>query len=153
MSRTTQLKHIRHGEYERVRRAKHLQGFLDENATDLNGTGTVTGFTVSGGVITSATHGLVVGDGPFLADANSDAVLPTPLQDTAFYWVASVPDSNTLTLASSRNSAAILLTDDGSAGTGSGLSIIKADSAEAIYEYLKVNSPNTVRDATDADSL
>lgn len=153
MARTTQQKHIRHGQYDRIRRAKHMQGFLDENAADLNGTGANISFTVSGGVITSAAHGLGVGDGPFLAIADTDAVLPTGLVATSLYWIESVPTANTFTLTSVKGGPASVLTTDGSPGTGAGLSILKADSAEAMHEYLKVNSPATVRDATDVDSL
>lgn len=153
MARTARKRHMRHSQYDRTERSKRLRAFLAERSTTLAGTGTNISFTVSAGTITAGSHGLALGDGPFLLVADTDAVAPTPLDESTLYWIASAPDANTITLTSVRGGDPITLTDDGSPGTGAGLSIVKAESDPAIYEYLRQNAPELVRDATDVDTL
>lgn len=99
------------------------------------------------GVCTAADHGLEVGEGPFLASAGT--TLPGGMADDQLYWVESVPTANTFTLTARRGEAVLAFTD---AGTGT-LTLVKADSDPAIYEYLRQNAPEVVLEADDVDDL
>lgn len=96
----------------------------------------------------STDHGLEPGEGPFLATTTDE--LPEGLSETQFYWVLDVPDENTLTLTTRRGSRVAVVPT--SKGTGDH-SLVKADTVPAIYEYLRQNAPEVVRDADDVDAL
>jgi hypothetical protein len=152
MARTPRTRHLRHREHDRVEHSRHLREFLSERATALSGTGASTTFTVSSQVISASSHGHAVGDGPFVAGTTGDAVLPSGLIDGELYWIATAPDANTFTLTSVLGGDPVDLVDDGTPGSGT-FTIAKAEDDEAIFEYLRQNAPEVVRDATDADSL
>jgi hypothetical protein len=110
--------------------------------------GTLTGGVAQTANLTKATHGKIIGEGPFLA-SNAGGSLPTPLDTTTLYWVVAVPDANNFGLASSKRGAALTLTAPGS-GTNT---LTKASSLEAIFQYLKKRGGKQMRAATDVDFL
>ena len=151
---TPRLRHLRHRRLGRIDHQPIITDFLDERATTLAGTGTEVAFTAANatGILTSATHGLKTGDGPFIL-ANSGGALPAGL-DAASYWVI-VLDANTFKLALSRLDAlagsAVSFTDD---GTGTQSFAPAADAPEDIWDRLKQGTkPETIATATDADNL
>lgn len=148
MARTPKQRHIRHGHYGRTKRSDNLRGFLAEQQTDLNGTGTASTFTgAAGQVITITAHNKLVGDGPYLA--SSTGALPAPLQAGVSYWIAATPNANTLSLSSKKGGPVVTLTG---AGTGTH-TLTKASDADAMYDYLKQNGPAVLKNATDVDTL
>ncbi len=112
--------------------------------------------TMAGGVDTVAatanlaktTHGLAVDEGPFVL-SNSGGALPTPLDNTTLYYIATVPDANKFTLTTEKGGDAIILSAAGS-GTNT---MTKSSSLDAIWDYLKKFGAPFLRAATDVDDL
>lgn len=102
----------------------------------------------STGVVTITEHGLEVGDGPFAATSSGD--LPAGMTEGQFFWVLAVLGDDTLTLTTARDARELFAPVDAGSGTHE---LIKADSSPAIYEYLRQNAPEVVRDAEDVDDL
>ena len=149
MANTPHSRHIRRGRFSRLRRSKKLLAFLSTIATKLAATGTQYTFTANVGsnAITITAHGLSVGDGPFVVSATT--TLPSYLDADDIYFVGEVVDANNIRLTTKMGEPVVTIADAGS-GT---LTMAKGESAEAIYEYLRKNSPETVRNATDVDNL
>jgi len=108
--------------------------------------------TLEGGIDTgtfvAADHGLSVGQGPFVASSSGN--LPTGLSQDHLYWVHSVLTDDTFTLTTRRGELAKSVPVDAGSGT---LTLTKADSESAFFAYLKQNSLEVVRNATDVDDL
>lgn len=105
-------------------------------------------YVPSTGIFGATSHGLSVGEGPFLLSSTDD--LPAWLAEDTFYWVGSAPTEHTFTLTTRRSNVARALYGDTGSGT---LTMVKADSDPAILEYLRQNAPEVVRDADDVDDL
>lgn len=124
--------------------------------TETSGTAAWGNITLLGGVATvaatsslaKATHGKVVGEGPFLA-TNSGGALPTPLVINQLYWIAGVPSSGLFSLTTRPGGDPIVLSAAGS-GTNT---LTKASTLEAVFDYLKKHGAPFMRAATDADAL
>jgi hypothetical protein len=124
--------------------------------TETSGTAAWGNTTLLGGVdavaassnLAKATHGLKVGDGPFLA-TNSGGALPTGCPASTLLWVAKVPDSGHFGLATGLGDAPIVFSAAGS-GTNT---LTKASSLDAIYAYLKKHGAPFMKAATDVDAL
>ena len=98
--------------------------------------------------ITFASHGLSVGDGPFLLTTTT--TLPAGLSLATFYWVSAVADVNRITLSTSRNAPVAAVVSDAGTGTHT---ITKASSLPAMTEYLRQSGSTVLGDATDVDTL
>lgn len=114
------------------------------NTTLLGGVNAV----AASSVLAKATHGLHLGDGPFLA-ANSGGALPTGLPALTLLWVVGVPDSGHFQLATGPRDAPIVFSAQGS-GTNT---ITKASTIDAVYAYLKKHGAPFMKAATDVDAL
>src|SRR5688500_5516205 len=104
-------RHVRHRQRSRLRHSTHFTDFLSGLQALLTATGaTVTPWTATAdsASLTMTAHGLAVGDGPYLA-SNSGGALPTNLDTSTLYWVATVPDANTFTLTTQPGGDAIVL--------------------------------------------
>lgn len=114
------------------------------------------GATMSGGLdavaatanLAKTSHGLAKDEGPFVL-SNSGGALPTPLDNTTLYYVASVPDANKFTLTTEKGGDPITLSAAGS-GTNT---MTKSSSLDAIWDYLKKFGAPFMRAATDVDDL
>ncbi len=100
------------------------------------------------GEVTVTAHGWSEAEGPFVVTTDGD--LPSGLVEGRFYWIAEVVDANTFTLTTKRGNSSIVIPTDEGSGTHT---IIKADMDPAIYEYLRQNPPEVVRDAVSVDEL
>jgi hypothetical protein len=97
--------------------------------------------------LAKATHGLHVGDGPFLA-TNSGGALPTGCP-SSLLWVVGVPDSGHFELATGPRDAPIVFSAAGS-GTNT---LTKASTIDAMFAYLKKHGAPFMKAATDVDAL
>jgi len=123
-------------------------GFLDERQVALATTGAALVFVRAGNNFTITAHGLAAGAGPFLA--TSATTLPAGIVAGQFYWIHNIVDVNTVQLTTRKGGQAISAATDDGTGTHT---LTKADSDPAIYEYLRQNAPEVLRDATDVDDL
>ena len=97
---------------------------------------------------TSAPHGLAIGEGPFFVNSTTD--IPENMVGVLF-WVKSAPETDELVLGTQRGSdMETFFPSDAGVGT---LTLVKADTQPAIYEYLRQNPIEVVRDADDVDDL
>lgn len=137
--------------------AKVASAAANTIATTETGAGTAwAAATMAGGVtavaatasLAKATHGLHVGDGPYLL-TNSGGALPTPLAASKLAWVATVPDSGHFTLAYERGGPPLVITAAGS-GTNT---MTKASSLDAVYALLKRHGAPFMKHATDVDGI
>lgn len=143
-------RHLRHRKRSRIRRSKDLKNFIAALTTALTGTGAAKTFTstLNSANLTSAAHGYHVGDGAFLL-TNAGGALPGGAVAARLYWIASVPDANTFTLAAERGGAALTF---GAAGTGTN-TITKAASLDAVFQLLKRHGAPFMKKATDVDGI
>jgi hypothetical protein len=143
-------RHLRRRKRSRIRRSGDMKKFIKDLQTALNGTGAGKVFTstLNSANITSAAHGLKVGDGPFLP-SNSGGALPGLMSSTKLYWVVGVVDVNNVKLAAEPNGAALTF---GAAGTGTN-TLTKASSLDAVYALLKKHGAPFMKAATDVDGI
>lgn len=148
MPATSRLRRVRHSGFMRSNRQKKINRFLQSRQAALAGTGTAATFVGSvGNNITWTAHAKVAGAGPF--KLTTAGVLPTGLNTVDSYWVASVVDANTVTLATVRGGAAQPMT-----GLGSGVhTITKASDLNSMFEYNKKVGPTALLNCTDVDTL
>jgi hypothetical protein len=135
-----------------MRRGKRLKAFLTERNTTLGATGAAKTFTIAGGTpnITVTAHGYTAGMGPFTL--TTTGTLPTGLALLTQYWVASVVDANTITLATRRgtNVPTVAFTN----ATGSGVhTITKAGTRGAFAALLQRLRARVIAASTDVDNL
>jgi hypothetical protein len=149
--RISRRRHLRHTNYTRVRRDERLQDFWSAEAADLADTGTPLTFTAAtNDRITSTSHGLSSGDGPFVV--SSTDTLPGGLAAGTLYWVK-VIDADQFTLhLGGRVAVRYEQVDITSVGVGTH-SMERAETAEAMFHAQRINDPRTIAAATDVDNL
>jgi hypothetical protein len=143
-------RHVRHRKRSRIRRGNGLKAFVAKLQATLNGTGaTVTPFTATAAsaTLTKAAHGLVVGDGPYLA-TNAGGALP-PGMPASFLWIASVLSANTFTVKSALQGAPLVFTG---AGTGTN-TLTKASTIAAVFLLLKKHGAAFMKHATTVNGI
>ena len=153
-------RHIRHRKFKGLTRGaarprlQYLQAWLDERATDLNGTGTGQTFTAAvSDIITIAGHGFSTGQGPFIA--TTSGTLPAGIVLGELYWIF-VIDVNTFRLQHSRIDAFNDANQVDVSDTGSGThTFTPADTSGSFIEYMRQNgiTPAELDNETDVDNL
>jgi len=150
MPRLPRKRHMKHSDFARRARSKRLRAWLAQKSLELDSTATTFAFTTDApsAEITVTAHGFEVGSGPLIVMSDGD--LPAGMTFGQFYWVSEVVDANTVVLTTKRGSQVPFVPQDD--GTG-GHEIAAAEDVPGIYEYLRQNAPEVVRDATNADPL
>jgi hypothetical protein len=149
---TIYRRHLRYGNFDRVRHGKNFLDFLATQAERLSGSGTgiAVSFDNTNNQVSLAGHGFESGDGEFFFE-NSGGALPAELDGETGYWV-NVVDEDTFTLHTSQSDAVagdnvVSFTDD---GTGDSSILIPAGMREI---YLALKSGKTAEQIRAADSL
>lgn len=159
------IRHLRHRKFEGltrgaegatqdVARLKRLQTWLDDRATDLNGTGAGQTFTAdfTNDEIDITSHGRATADGPFVVSTTT--TLPAGLVAGTLYWVNAVT-ANALSLHLTREEAAkgINAVDMTDAGTGTH-TLTPADTSTALVEVMRTGTTSErVEAVADIDDL
>lgn len=112
------------------------------------GAATLTGGAVPTNLLHKTSHGLSVGDGPFLMTTSGS--LPGGLVAGTYYYVHTVADADNFTVTSEFDS--VDPTAITSAGSGT-QTMTRASDIGSMYEYLKHNTPAALQAATDVDTL
>lgn len=148
-------RHLRHGNFDRVRHSVNFLDFLAEQAARLSGTGTgatVTFDSATDRVLLTA-HGYASGDGPFLL-SNSGGALPAELDGETDYWINAVSDDAfTLHLTEADAIAgtdAVAFTDD---GTGTSTILVAAEMLDIFLALKSGKTAEQVRGTDDIDNL
>lgn len=148
-------RHLRHGNYDRVRHSDNFLDFLAEQALRLSGTGTgaVVTFDSTTDRVTLVGHGYESGDGPFLL-GNSGGALPAELSADTDYWV-NVVDVDTFTLHLTEEDAvagtnAVTFTDD---GTGTNSIYVAAEAVDIFLALKSGKTAEQIRGLTSIDNL
>jgi len=102
---------------------EHIWASMSKAATSISSTTnkSVSAINTTTGAITATSHGFSVGD----AVAVSATAVPTGLSDEAIYYVKTVADANTLTLAATPDGAIIVPTAAGTSVTITAVSLAK----------------------------
>jgi len=148
-------RHLRHGNFDRVRHSVNFLDFLAEHAARLSGTGTgaTVTFDNTTNQVTLVGHGYTSGDGPFLL-ANSGGALPAELDGATEYWVNVVGvDAFTLHLTEADALAGtnvVAFTDD---GTGTNTILVAAEMLDIFLALKSGKTAEQVRGTDNIDNL
>lgn len=148
-------RHLRHGNFDRVRHSVNFLDFLAEQAARLSGTGTgaTVTFDNTTNQVTLVGHGYVSGQGPFLL-SNSGGALPAELDGATDYWV-NVVDTDNFTLHLTEADAeagtnVVAFTDN---GTGTHTILVAAEMVDIYLAMKQGKSAEQVRGVTNIDNL
>lgn len=143
-------RHARYRKLSRLAGNSKLLAFLASLVTKF--TGTATGKTVSATVasngLTVTAHGLAVGDGPFRFSAVTGTL--SGVSTTTDYYVRSVVDANTITLAATPDVGAAALAVSAGAGTAT---LTRTVTNASVARAINRKGLAAVKAATDIDNV